>query len=192
MEAVVPSLTREQICAAIVAPENRGAWQRSVRWAHGDEGAAWQGLYYVASLWVPGGGSRLFSWLYTYGPPNARKAALGARTSRQLRNAKEVRFVSVSRVPDPKGGEVDLLPELAIAPSEAPDFDPDEVDEARAAMATLDERTRTALELRYLEGLTLDRVGQRVGVTHEGARQIIERGLRLTRERIERRRKLGA
>lgn len=47
------------------------------------------------------------------------------------------------------------------------------------------ERMRTVLVLRYLEGMTLEQVGQIMGVTRERVRQIENKAIRMLRARPE-------
>lgn len=47
----------------------------------------------------------------------------------------------------------------------------------RRLMARLDGRTRDVIRWRYLEGLTLDEVGERLGISKERVRQLQNRGL---------------
>lgn len=62
-------------------------------------------------------------------------------------------------------------------------------DDLRNAMRILPAMERTVLELRYGMGeehpLTLEEVGQRLGVTREWARQLASRGLQILREAPE-------
>lgn len=47
------------------------------------------------------------------------------------------------------------------------------------------ERMRKVLELRYLEGMTLDQVGNIMGVTRERVRQIEQKAIRMLRSNSE-------
>ncbi len=51
------------------------------------------------------------------------------------------------------------------------------------------ERMRKVLELRYLEGMTLDQVGNIMGVTRERVRQIEQKAIRMLRSNSELRNK---
>jgi len=55
-----------------------------------------------------------------------------------------------------------------------------------AALLALEEPFRTALVLRYLDGLSSIQVAERLGVSHDAARQRISRGLAKLRERLDR------
>jgi len=55
-----------------------------------------------------------------------------------------------------------------------------------AALLALDEPFRTALVLRYLDGLSSIQVAERLGVSHDAARQRISRGLARLREKLDR------
>ena len=51
------------------------------------------------------------------------------------------------------------------------------------------EKMRKVLELRYLEGMTLDQVGNIMGVTRERVRQIEQKAIRMLRSNSELRNK---
>lgn len=59
--------------------------------------------------------------------------------------------------------------------------------ELAQAVLELEEPLRSAVLLRYLDGLTAPQIAQRQGISHEAARKRLSRGLAVLRERLDRR-----
>ncbi|MCC7014820.1 MAG: sigma-70 family RNA polymerase sigma factor [Planctomycetes bacterium] len=100
----------------------------------------------------------------------ARNVARRARRSEELRAAHEPRGAREERVdgPDELAARVELQRKLA------------------EALLALEEPYRSALVLRYFDGLSTIEVAQRLAISHEAARQRLSRGVAKLRERLDR------
>jgi RNA polymerase sigma-70 factor (ECF subfamily) len=100
----------------------------------------------------------------------ARNFARRSRRDEGLRSAHEARGARSEPVegPDEIGARVELQRKLA------------------EALLALEEPYRSALVLRYLDGLSTIQVAEKLGVSHDAARQRISRGLAKLRERLDR------
>ena len=58
----------------------------------------------------------------------------------------------------------------------------EEVDQLHDALACLDDRQREVIRLRYFEGMTLEEVGESIGLTKQGAANVVSRALEKLRE----------
>lgn len=74
----------------------------------------------------------------------------------------------------PRVGLDHALELAAVEPADGPAPDPRLV----AALAALPDRHRVAVTWRYLDGLKLDEIGARLGVTKERARQLVAAGVK--------------
>jgi len=77
-----------------------------------------------------------------------------------------------------------LAPVGEAEPAESEAERREEAERARAALGRLDEPYRTALRLRYLDGLEFREVAQRMGTIERTARTWVGRGLTRLRERL--------
>jgi RNA polymerase sigma-70 factor (ECF subfamily) len=74
-----------------------------------------------------------------------------------------------------------------IAPGDEPRGDDEEAERALAAVRALPEAFRETLILRLVEGLSGPEIAARTGMTHGSVRVNLTRGMKLLRERLERR-----
>ncbi len=106
----------------------------------------------------------LRSWLSTV----ARRLALRRLGSEAARRRREA-LVATTEVVDPAAIERRVVLQRMLA----------------AEVLNLDETTRTAVILRYQDGLSAKAIAQRLGITHAAARQRIARGIARLRQRLE-------
>lgn len=52
-------------------------------------------------------------------------------------------------------------------------------------LSELSEREREAVVMHYVDGLTLAEIGQRIGLSREGARRVVERGVKRLKVRVQ-------
>ena len=105
----------------------------------------------------------------------ARNFARRSQRDAGLRSSHEARGARTEPVegPDEIAARVDLQRKLA------------------EALLALEEPYRSALVLRYLDGLSTIQVAEKLGVSHDAARQRISRGLAKLRERLDREHQQG-
>lgn len=152
--------------------------------------AAALGVIYAVDRHDPDTGHRLATFLGYAVRAAARQAALSHRciigpTSSRAQFRRPA--VSLNRpVPGREDGEViDLLPDHD-SPSPYDNAETSTIiRKIRAALETLPERERIAVEARFLDDQEMETIGAMLGCTREGARQIINRGLRRLRPHIE-------
>ena len=92
------------------------------------------------------------------------------------------RAASVDPSPGPEGGEAPPTPGLAS--HEAGFGHVDDRQLVRDLLATLPDRERTVLELRFFEGLSQDEIAERVGVSQSYLSRLLRRTLRQLHEQL--------
>lgn len=150
--------------------QHHGPFKKCLVAAGGDTSAAWLGMFQAARAWKPGEKSKLGSWLFSYGPHQARRIAAMAGGNKGYGVGANAEFNARMGSTSRDDGSV-LEPADDV---DEPEYEADELDLVRRFVETLDLRTRRAFVARYFEEKTWREVGAMMGYSGKRARQVVE------------------
>lgn len=158
-----------------------------MRWCAGDEGVAWEAMFSVGRLWIPGKGASFRTYVRSWAKLEAYRLHLGGGARGR---AQQKRYAILTQAQRVFGEDGELQIEDVLSDDErTPEYEPDELAELGWALEQLREKESRVLRARFFEGVTLQAVADELDVYPERVRQLQAAGLARARELIEARRK---
>lgn len=156
-------MNHAELCAAI--EQHHAAFARALKFAHGDQGVAWQACYQAARSWKPGTKMKLFGWMYSWAPLQATRILFGNPNSKRRNDPLRLESLE-ERDPESLGAD------LAVDRCRRPEVERDELEALRAALAAMPFRKRRIIEMRFFEFRTFASIAAEFGISTERARQM--------------------